>query len=219
MRGMFGAIAPRYNFITRVLSFGMDRRWKRAGVRKALLPQGAVVLDLACGTGDFSRLLLGSTPAVRVVAADLSLEMLRHARRHDVRQIVCSDAAALPFPDATFDGVFVGYGLRSFPNLAVALDEIRRVMRPGGLLVSLDFFLPSRCVLRPIYLACLYLQGAFWGLLLHGRPRIYTYIAGSLRTFLSMDEFASVLRHKGFVQVDARAYLLGGIGLHWAVRT
>src|SRR6185369_6193977 len=103
--------------------------------------------------------------------------------------IVCADAGLLPFPDHSFDCVFVGYRLRNFPNLKVAVNEIERVTRPGGSLVSLDFFLPSNPVLRPLYLGYLYAQGAFWGLVLHGRPRVYTYIPDSLRTFVSMTTF------------------------------
>jgi demethylmenaquinone methyltransferase/2-methoxy-6-polyprenyl-1,4-benzoquinol methylase len=112
----------------------------------------------------------------------------------------------------------VGYGLRNFPNLDVAVREIERVTRPGGSLVSLDFFLPSNSLLRPLYLAYLYAQGAFWGTILHGRPRVYTYIPDSLRTFVSIDDFSSLLHRTGYHKVDTRRYILGGIGLHWAVK-
>ena len=105
-----------------------------------------------------------------------------------------------------------------FPSLDVAVREIERVTRPGGSLVSLDFFLPANIVLRPLYLAYLYAQGAFWGLVLHGRPRVYTYIPDSLRSFVSIDDFSSLLHRTGYQQVDTRRYILGGIGLHWAVK-
>jgi demethylmenaquinone methyltransferase/2-methoxy-6-polyprenyl-1,4-benzoquinol methylase len=85
-------------------------------------------------------------------------------------------------------------------------------------LVSLDFFLPSNAVLRRLYLAYLYAQGTVWGLLLHGRPRVYTYIPDSLRSFVSIGEFTSLLRRSGYAQVDTRSYILGGIGLHWAAK-
>jgi demethylmenaquinone methyltransferase/2-methoxy-6-polyprenyl-1,4-benzoquinol methylase len=140
------------------------------------------------------------------------------ARARGVRHTVCGDAGMLPFPDHSFDCVFVGYGLRNFPNLDVAVSEIERVTRPGGSLVSLDFFLPANPLMRPLYLAYLYAQGTFWGLVLHGRPRIYTYIPDSLRTFVSIDDFSSLLHRIGYHQVDARRYVLGGIGLHWAVK-
>jgi demethylmenaquinone methyltransferase / 2-methoxy-6-polyprenyl-1,4-benzoquinol methylase len=219
MRAMFGTIAPRYDLVTQIFSYGMDRRWKRLGVEKTPLPEGAVVLDLASGTGDFARLVLDRVPRASAIAVDLTEPMLLLARQRGLTAAVCADAAALPFADGSFHCVFVGYGLRNFPNLSAAVHEIARVTRPGGMLVSLDFFLPANPVLRQLYLAYLYLQGAFWGLLLHRRPRIYTYIPDSLRSFVSVDEFSSLLRRMGYAQVEAHEHIFGGIGLHWAVKS
>ena len=218
MRAMFHTIAPRYDFITRVFSYGMDRRWKRAGVERAGLPEKPVVLDLASGTGDFCALVSRHRPGARTVAVDLTERMLQLARQRGIPHAACADAGRLPFPDRSFDCVFIGYGLRNFSNLAAALGEIERVTRPGGLMVSLDFFLPANRLLRRLYLSYLYAQGAFWGFLLHGRPRTYTYIPDSLSSFLSIDEFSSLLRRKGYGNVRTRSFILGGIGLHWAAK-
>jgi demethylmenaquinone methyltransferase/2-methoxy-6-polyprenyl-1,4-benzoquinol methylase len=218
MREMFGEIAPRYDFVTRLFSYGMDMRWKRLGVKEAPLPDDAVVLDLAAGTGDFSRLALQRFPKARSVAVDLTEEMLRVARSRGLNEAVCADAQKLPFADGSFDCVFVGYGLRNFPSLDAALHEIKRVTRPGGCIVSLDFFLPANRLLREIYLGYLYAQGALWGLLLHGRPRTYTYIPDSLRGFVSIEDFSSRLQGMGYSQVSARGYIFGGIGLHCAMK-
>lgn len=215
---MFSTIAPRYDFITRIFSYGMDGRWKRAGVEKAGLPDNAVVLDLASGTGDFSLLVRERDPGARPVAVDLTERMLVLAKERGVPAAVCADAGRLPFADASFDAVFVGYGLRNFPDLAGAVGEIERVTRPGGLFMSLDFFLPRNLLLRRLYIGYLYAQGFCWGLILHGRPRIYTYIPDSLRSFVSMDEFTAVLRGNGYSRVDARGFIFGGIGLHWAAK-
>jgi len=216
MRAMFSTIAPRYDFITRAFSYGMDRRWKRSLVSRARLPENPVVLDLASGTGDFSIEVAARHPGSRAVAVDLTHRMLQLARKRGVDHAICGDAGRLPFPDASFDCVFIGYGLRNFPNLAVALAEIERVTRPGGLLLTLDFFLPSNAMLRQLYLGYLYAQGTFWGLLLHGRARVYTYIPDSLRSFVSIDEFSTLLRSHGYDRVDTRRHILGGIGLHFA---
>jgi demethylmenaquinone methyltransferase/2-methoxy-6-polyprenyl-1,4-benzoquinol methylase len=216
MRAMFSTVAPRYDFITRTFSYGMDRRWKRTGLDRAQLPPKPVVLDLASGTGDFSLMVSARYPGARPVAVDITERMLQLARGRGVDRAACGDAGMLPFPDHTFDCVLVGYGLRNFPNLSVAVREIERVTKPGGLLVSLDFFLPGNRVLRPFYLGYLYAQGAFWGLLLHGRPRVYTYIPDSLRSFVSIDDFTALLEKMGYGQVDTRRFILGGIGLHWA---
>ena len=216
MRAMFSTVAPRYDFITRAFSYGMDIHWKRHGVERAVVREPAIVLDLASGTGDFSRLVREHRPQVRAVAVDLTESMLRLARTHGVDEAVCADAARLPFPDDCFDCVFVGYGLRNFPSLKSALREVERVTRPGGLLVTLDFFLPSNALLRKLYLAYLYAQGTFWGLVLHRRPRIYTYIPDSLRHFVSIPEFERLLEAHGYQQTNGRAYVFGGIGLLWA---
>jgi demethylmenaquinone methyltransferase/2-methoxy-6-polyprenyl-1,4-benzoquinol methylase len=218
MRAMFSTVAPRYDFITRAFSYGMDGRWKRSGVDRARLPARPVVLDLAAGTGDFSLMVSQRYPGARAIAVDLTERMLQLARRRGVRHTVCGDAGRLPFPDRSFDCVFVGYGLRNFPELDVAVREIERVTKPGGLLVSLDFFLPANSLMRKLYLGYLYAQGAVWGTLLHGRPRVYTYIPDSLRSFVSIDDFSSLLRRRGYRKVDARRFILGGIGLHWAYK-
>jgi demethylmenaquinone methyltransferase/2-methoxy-6-polyprenyl-1,4-benzoquinol methylase len=123
---------------------------------------------------------------------------------------------ALPFRDRSFDCVFIGYGLRNFPRLDPAVAEVERITRPDGLLVSLDFFLPRNWILRQLYLGYLFMNGVFWGTLLHGRPRIYTYIPDSLRSYISIDDFTALLRRAGYGKVDARAFLCGGIALHWA---
>jgi len=196
----------------------MDRGWKELAVQRAFLSSGAVVLDLACGTGDFSQIVLQSYPGATVVAVDLTERMLELARRRCAAKVLCADAGVLPFPDRFFDCVFVGYGLRNFSNLESALREIHRVTRPSGRLVSLDFFLPANRFYRKLYLGYLYAQGAFWGFLLHGRPRLYTYIPDSLQSFISIEDFSSLLRRMGYARVDAQPYIQGGIGLHWGVK-
>jgi demethylmenaquinone methyltransferase / 2-methoxy-6-polyprenyl-1,4-benzoquinol methylase len=216
MRAMFSTVAPRYDFITRTFSYGMDRRWKQQGVENVRLPNRPVVLDLASGTGDFSLMIQQRYAGACSVAVDLTERMLQLAQGRGVKHAACADAGLLPFPDACFDCVFVGYGLRNFPNLDAAVREIARVTKPGGQFVSLDFFLPANPALRGMYLGYLYAQGAFWGTVLHGRPRVYTYIPDSLRSFVSIDDFSSILANKGFGRVNTRRFILGGIGLHWA---
>lgn len=218
MRQMFGRIAPRYDFITRAFSYGMDAGWKRTAVEQVRIPDAPVILDLACGTGDFSKLAAERWPRGLIVAADLTHHMLSLARSSGVETAVCADAMSLPFPDRSFDCVFIGYGLRNFPTLDGALSEIERITRPGGLLVSLDFFLPANRALRRLYLGYLFLNGFFWGTLLHGSPRTYTYIPDSLRHFVSIDDFSRLLRGAGYSKVDARGFLWGGIALHWAAK-
>jgi demethylmenaquinone methyltransferase/2-methoxy-6-polyprenyl-1,4-benzoquinol methylase len=210
---MFQTVAPRYDFITRAFSYGMDRGWKRLAVAKTPLRRGARVLDLACGTGDFSKLVRDRDATALVAGVDLAPDMLK---RSGLEIVACADAMRLPFPDHCFDAVFVGYGLRNFPVLGGALAEIRRVIRRGGWLVSLDFFLPENAALRQAWVGYLYAQGAVWGSMLHGRPRVYTYIPDSLRAFVTIGGLTQELRRNGFQEVASRGFIFGGIGLHWA---
>src|SRR5260370_17587095 len=142
MRAMFSTVAPRYDFITRTFSYGMDRHWKRTGLDRAKLPERPVVLDLAAGTGDFSLMVRQRYPGSRAVAVDITERMLQLARGRGVRHAVCGDAGMLPFADHSFDCVIVGYGLRHFPNLGVAGRAIEPGTPPLGPLVPPHLFLP-----------------------------------------------------------------------------
>src|SRR6204780_5014250 len=130
MREMFNKIAPKYDFITRGISYGMDGRWKRLGVLRASLPENALVLDLASGTGDFSRLVRERLPAARSVAVDLSEGMLRVGRRNGLQEAVCADATALPFASASFNCVFIGYGFFNFFYILVGGGGNKRTKSP-----------------------------------------------------------------------------------------
>ncbi|MBL8228263.1 MAG: ubiquinone/menaquinone biosynthesis methyltransferase [Bryobacterales bacterium] len=211
---MFETIAPRYDFITRVFSYGMDLNWKRVALREASLPHRARILDLACGTGDFSR--LAAEQGATSVSADLTAGMLREAP--DLPSRTCADAHSLPFADGSFDAVFIGYGVRNFTELSKALGEIRRVLKPGGKIVTLDFFQPANPLWRELFIGWLYFQGGVWGLILHGKPSIYTYIPRSLRTFLSNEKYSEMLELSGFRPSRVQRFLGGGISIHWSAR-
>ena len=216
MQRLFRAVAPRYNFITRAFSFGMDAGWKRQVVEQAKLPDIPRTLDLACGTGDFARLVLDARPGALAAACDLTWEMLPRARARGISQVAAADAMRLPFPDRCFDAVFAGYGLRNFPDLPEACCEILRVLKPGGVLATLDFYLPENRFWRALYLGYLYVQGAIWGFTLHLDHRVYTYIPDSLCDFTTAAGLCDLLAGTGFRDVKCRRFVLGGIALHWA---
>src|SRR4051812_37152213 len=181
VRRLFHTIADRYDLITRLLSFGLDRRWKRRLADLAGVQSNAAVLDLACGTGDIAFEL--SRRGARVIGLDLTHRMLQLARARDddapgVR-FVTGDMMALPFPDRSFDLVTTGYGIRNVPRIEPALAEIRRVLRPGGRVLSLDFDRPSNPLVRAVYLSYLTVVGSALGWVLHGDPDTYRYIPES----------------------------------------
>jgi len=214
---LFSTIAPRYDLITVVLSYGCDRRWKRRLIALARITSADVVLDLACGTGD---LLFAAAREARVaVGVDLTLPMLRRAAAKPSRPataLVAGDMLALPLREALFTVVTVGYGLRNTADLGRALDEIDRVLAPGGRLVSLDFNRPANPVIRALYLSYLTVVGSVLGLLLHGDPDTYRYIPESIRGYPGAQGVARLLEQHGFADVRVEPLLGGLMTIHVA---
>jgi demethylmenaquinone methyltransferase/2-methoxy-6-polyprenyl-1,4-benzoquinol methylase len=209
VRRLFATIADRYDFITRFLSYGQDRRWKRRLIHLAKLTSSDRVLDLACGTGD---LLFEAAPLVRrTVGLDVTHRMLQLAKQRDARaSLVTGDMLALPLTGGSFDVVTTGYGLRNVPDLDQALREIHRVLAPGGRLLSLDFNRPRNPLVRAAYHSYLTIVGSSLGLALHGDPDTYRYIPESIRNYPGAEPVARMMEARGFV--DARVIpVLGGL--------
>lgn len=219
VRRLFATIADRYDFITRFLSYGQDRRWKRRLIALADLHDGDRVLDLACGTGD---ILYAATPPARIaVGVDLTFRMLQLARerRGDSRAaLVTGDMLALPIAAARFTVVTVGYGLRNVPDLDEALREIHRVLTPRGRLLSLDFNRPSNAIVRVAYLTYLTIVGSLLGVALHGDPDTYRYIPESIRKYPGARRVARRMEQLGFEQVRAIPVLGGFMTIHIATK-
>lgn len=229
VRRLFATIADRYDLITRLLSYGQDQRWKRLAIRLARPLPGDRVLDLACGTGDLIEL---AAPVVTTaVGLDVTHRMLQLAlerqrrRRPDGPQparcrarYVTGDMLDLPFPDASFDLVTTGYGLRNVPDLEQSVKEIARVLDGGGRLVSLDFDRPRSGAVRAVYLAYLTAVGSVLGAVLHGDPDTYRYIPESIRHYPGSAGVADLLARRGFVDVRVVPVLGGLMALHVATR-
>jgi len=147
VRAMFDTIAPRYDLMNRLMTFGLDQAWRRGAVASLALPEDALVLDLACGTGDLSR--LARRRGYRVVGADLSEGML--AANGASTPLVEADGSRLPFGDGAFDGLVCGYALRNFTDLAATLSECARVLRAGGRLAVLEVDAPTSRLWRAGY--------------------------------------------------------------------
>jgi ubiquinone/menaquinone biosynthesis methyltransferase len=221
VRGLFSTIASRYDLITVLLSFGQDRRWKRR-VASMQEPGGTSVLDLACGTGDLAY-EFARRGARKVIGLDLTQSMLTlaTAKREVARPrvaFVAGDMMALPFPNAAFDLVSTGYGLRNVPVLETALAEAARVLKSGGVLLSLDFNKPAGPVVRGIYLAYLTAIGSILGTVLHGDPDTYRYIPESIRRYPGAGGVASALRAAGFGRCEIFPVFGGLMTIHRATR-
>jgi ubiquinone/menaquinone biosynthesis methyltransferase len=228
VRTLFATIADRYDLITAVLSYGQDARWKARLVREAAVAPGDRALDLACGTGDIAFGV--AARGARVVGLDLTHRMVELARGKPSAvsrlpspasrvSFLVGDMGALPFPPESFDIVTTGYGLRNVPNLETAVDEIARVLRPGGRLLSLDFNRPESGLVRAAYLAYLTVVGSTLGWILHRDPDTYRYIPESIRRYPGAHGVARLLSARGFAGVRVVPLLGGLMTLHLARRT
>lgn len=215
---LFATIADRYDLITRLLSYGQDRRWKARLIREAGITESDVVLDLACGTGDLCS-LAAAAGARSVVGLDLTMRMLAIARpRHAGARFVAGDMGALPLMSGTVDVVTTGYGLRNVPDLDVALAEMARVLRPGGRFLSLDFNRPDSLLIRTAFLWYLAVVGGTLGWILHGDPDTYRYIPASIRRYPGAAGVAARLAAHGFTAIRVVPLLFGLMTLHRAER-
>jgi demethylmenaquinone methyltransferase / 2-methoxy-6-polyprenyl-1,4-benzoquinol methylase len=222
---VFRRVAPRYDLLTAVLSFGQDARWK-SRILTLLPPLGGEsrVLDLATGTGAFPLLLRQGGYRGTIVAVDRSAAMLHRARRKGAApsgvHFVRGDLNALPIAVASFDAVLMGYGLRYLDDLPGTLRQIGKSLRPGGVLVTLDFGLPDLRWYRSLCLSYLFVFGTVWGLVLHGKVDTYWHIVESLRAFPGQRALSAMLVDAGFAPVTIIEEL-GGISVtaHAATHT
>ncbi|MBC7171650.1 MAG: bifunctional demethylmenaquinone methyltransferase/2-methoxy-6-polyprenyl-1,4-benzoquinol methylase UbiE [Polyangiaceae bacterium] len=199
---MFDSIAGRYDFLNRVLSLGIDQGWRRRTVKSLALASRGKVLDVATGTADLAILTARLEPGVTLVGLDPSVNMLAVGREKvaaaglDQRiELIEGDAQALPFPDDTFDGATIAFGIRNVPDRARALRELARVVKPGGRVAVLELSEP-RGILGPFARFHVHHVVPFLGGLLSGSKE-YRYLQRSIAAFPAPDVFAETMRESG----------------------
>ena len=215
VRAMFDRIAPVYDAMNRLMTVGLDGRW-RSDTAAAVVEPGDRVLDACCGTGDLA--VAAQRAGGHVTGLDFSERMLERARRKSAEiEWVRGDALALPFEDGAFDAATVGFGVRNLDDLERGLAELRRVLRLGGRLAILEITRP-RGLLAPFYR--LWFDGLvpLLGKLLPGGSA-YTYLPASVRRFPGPEELAALLRAAGFEDVRWRTFAGGIVALHIGVAT
>jgi demethylmenaquinone methyltransferase/2-methoxy-6-polyprenyl-1,4-benzoquinol methylase len=205
VRAMFDTIAPRYDLVNRLMTFGLDQAWRRGAVASLALPEGSLVLDLACGTGDLSRLALRR--GYRVIGADLSAGML--AANGASTPLVEADGSSLPFAEGAFDGLVCGYALRNFTGLAATLSECARVLRAGGRLAVLEVDAPTSPLWRAGYDVWFNRAVPALGGALSDREA-YRYLPRSVAYLPAAHVLRRMLRDAGFSAVGIRP-LAGGL--------
>ena len=246
IRATFDAIAPRYDLANRVLSCGVDVHWRRAAIRTMRdLPREGRVLDLACGTCDLTLEMRRRRPDARIVGVDLSRAMLGRAAGKlragaaggagraaapatlvdapatlvdAPAALVNAPAEALPFADGTFEGAMIGFGIRNVPDFRAGLREMRRVLRPGGRIVVLEFSTPPSRALWRLYNWYFYSVLPRVGGLLTGKERAYRYLTDTVTDFPDAATYAAAMRDCGFDSVTWRAMTGGIVCIHTGVR-
>lgn len=222
---MFDRIAHRYDLLNRVLSLGIDQRWRRKTVRALELGSGpARVLDLATGTADLALLIARQGPDIRVVGLDPAERMLAEGRAKaraagvaDRLQLITGDAETLPFPDRRFDGVTMAFGIRNVPDRMRALREMERVTRPGGRIGILELSEPGGGLFGAIARFHVHRLVPWIGALLSG-AREYAYLQRSIADFPPADRFAAMMEEAGLRVVRVEPMILGVCHLYVAER-
>ena len=213
VRSMFDRIAPVYDRMNRLMTAGLDRRWRRLAAEAVVRP-GDPVLDACCGTGDLA--LAARKVGGDVVGLDFSPGMLERARRKSQAVTwVEGDLLALPFEDASFEAATVGFGVRNVEDLERALAELRRVLVPGGRLAILEITTP-RGLLAPFYRVWLDRIVPVLGRALRGGTA-YAYLPASVRRFPEPDDLAGLLRGAGFADVRYRLFAGGIVAIHTGI--
>jgi ubiquinone/menaquinone biosynthesis methyltransferase len=210
-REMFDRIAPTYDRMNRIMSLGIDRRWRTRAIEMlGPLEAGAAVLDLCAGTLDLAAMMEEGFPAARVVACDASPKMLELGKEK-TRAVECvvADALALPFQAGSFDAAICGFGVRNLADLRKGIREVRRVLRPGGVFVTLELFRPAHAVSRLVHGAGLRYALPALGAAIARDRQAYAYLAESMEGFITREAYEELLAEEGFGSVDHVELTLG----------
>jgi len=217
IRDMFDRIAPRYDLLNRVLSLGIDRRWRRFAVRQLQVPRNGMVLDIATGTGDVALEIGRQTDAsVTIVGSDFTQGMLvlgqdkiAASPYHDRILLVNAPCESMPHPNGTFDGITIAFGIRNVVDRQQGLCEMARVLKPGGQAVILEFATPRNSFFRAVYYFYFRRVLPWLGGLISQRSA-YQYLPDSVLEFPDRETFKGMMEQAGFVDVRVHD-LTGGI--------
>jgi demethylmenaquinone methyltransferase/2-methoxy-6-polyprenyl-1,4-benzoquinol methylase len=217
IRAMFARIAPRYDLLNRIITAGQDRRWRQEAIQRLDLTAQSMVLDAGAGTGDLAIAITQMNSNARVVACDITAEMVAIGReRSNCRQVdwVLADVQKLPFAPASFGGVVSGFLLRNVMEVDSALQEQYRVLRQGGRIVSLDTSPPRKNLVRPFLEFYLNRIIPLMGRLIAGDELAYTYLPKSTSSFLTAEDLKERLELSGFSGVRFARRMFGTIAIH-----
>ena len=226
VRKMFDSIAGDYDKLNHIMSADVDKSWRRTAIKKIAegLPDSreSSMLDLACGTGDFSIAAAKKIPALKISGADLSEGMLEVMRKKVMAEdlqgrisMATGDGENLSFPDGSFDRVSIAFGIRNFENREAGLKEMNRVLRPGGRLVVLELSVPENALLRGIYKVYFTKIMPALGGAVSGDKGAYRYLPASVLHFPGKEEFLGEMARCGFINTGYRALSFGICRMYW----
>jgi demethylmenaquinone methyltransferase/2-methoxy-6-polyprenyl-1,4-benzoquinol methylase len=224
IEAMFGGISGRYDLMNRLMTAGLDGRWRRMAAAQAALSPGDEALDACCGTGDLTFGLSDSCPACDVTGLDFTPGMLDRAREKAEarvrrglpvpREFVAGDLLALPFDDARFAAVTVGWGVRNVPDVPRAFAEMARVTRPGGRVVCLESTMPPDGLGKRFHAVWMTHVVPALGKVVTGDASAYAYLPASVAAFPRADELAAIMAGAGLTNVRYRRLGFGAVALH-----
>lgn len=220
VRQMFGRIAGRYDLLNHLLSFNLDKRWRKTLVRRAgALAPGMRALDLCCGTGDVLLALERPVSGAAVLGSDFCHPMLVEARRKIATRglrnpLIEADALALPLRDASLDVITIAFGYRNLASYQRGLEEFLRVLKPGGLVAILEFSQPTNRPFAALYNFFSKRILPNVGALISGSREAYTYLPESIAKFPGAEELARSMREAGFSRVEFERMTGGAVALH-----
>jgi len=213
---MFDNIAPYYDFLNRFLSLGIDTIWRKKMIAELNKKQPKVVMDMATGTGDVALEIAKRTDATRIVGVDLSPQMLeigkkkvKKAGKEQLIEMYVGDSENLSFETNTFDGVTVAFGVRNYENLEKGLQEMNRVLKPGGELVVLEFSRPSIFPFKQLFNTYFKYILPNIGKLTSKDPKAYSYLYESVQAFPDGDDFLEIMKKNGYKNTTRRPLTLG----------
>jgi len=208
IRSMFDSIVPTYDLLNRILSLGIDNLWRRDLVKIAGL-KNKIVLDLCCGTGDLTRQIIKSNG--KVISLDFSFNMLKKGKERGwlTGDNLSADACALPFKNSVFDFLTIAFGIRNIPDIDIFLAESLRVLKPDGKLLILELTRPDNILVRFFYNLYLGKILPFIGGIISGKDEAYSYLAGSISTFLEREMLIQRIKNSGFTEVSYKKKTFG----------
>ncbi len=220
VQSMFSRIAPRYDLMNRLMTGGMDIRLRKTVIKKSSLPFGGTLLDLGAGTGDLALEAIRQYPHSKVFAADFTLGMMQTGQKRSGQKITFSaaDALSIPFADETFDAVVSGFLLRNVVDLPITLEEQWRVLKPGGVFVSLDTTKPRKSILSPFINFHTHQIIPFLGKLLTGDRDAYVYLPTTTDHFLSAEELVIYLVNAGYQKITFQRAMFNTVAIHCAYK-